>query len=920
MITVKRVKNEDVKSFIKRACRVRVAFNEDVLLDFRDGNVLKTSDYENLDTIENELVTIYRTIKSYEGINIDEEDVPIMDEEDIDEMSDETMIYEENVHEDDVILEDENLNEVNDIVKEHQDNPNQSQDIFAENIQDEDLSLMENVETITFEENLSSDDKEQDLIPMISLESLHLLTEVAIKDGNYSKIDIEKRKDIEKELEKARQTYKEMFEEKQRQAAIINKEINDSVSERKRQIDEEIKLIVSQKQEYSRLIEEFKIELANLEDGYSKLREKLEKGEFSQDVVDMVNKSKILEDKNVKSSELLEFIPVEELKHIYKLKWNVEAYQEYLDFFYTAQYPDRVKSSIETLKTASIESKEEFKELMIKAFPNAKIGEDGKIDYNIERDDPDLAEMRDYISKLEERVNDQDKHPAVIEDKILSMMYERKSSDEIAPLLDELMSNVKNNLITGVFESDKERLESVNIDIIEANAKLENLNKLIIEDEPLNEDLINIDNIRIERLRATSERLADEIDECDIVLAKKDNKARIKNLNQAINKYNMFMLKNLKEKTLYVLDNGENENDPQIAIFNQNIEFSKKTLSDLKELRKELRAENKNNKLFMTVKQAESKKEKLLAEKERVDKSIDELELAKQEKIDNGKYIDTTIVNERKQEIIALEEELDFLGNLKIALNKYTTESLKNNILNYNNPEYFTDKDLDEEEIENNLTDTVTEEVEFEENINDEVFKENLPNQEKDENEFEEIIHEDDLEEIVEEKPAKKGLLSLIKSNKFKKIAVAAMAVIVTGVIALTGMVAHNRHKEAKEKDELKQIAMELENTTENTKVPEKMESVAEVQKEKIEEEKENNKPQNIVDTSRIATTAEAAAKGNFLTEDKIYKERFDDKMIEDIIDMEANGETVYMVVGENGVPIGYTDQVNEIEQTGKVR
>ena len=75
----------------------------------------------------------------------------------------------------------------------------------------------------------------------------------------------------------------------------------------------------------------------------------------------------------------------------------------------------------------------------------------------------------------------------------------------------------------------------------------------------------------------------------------------------------------------------------------------------------ELIEENKKSKKFMTVKMAESKKDKLIGEKESVDKSIEELDLDRQKKIDTGKYIDTRVINQRKKEMLALEEYIDSL-------------------------------------------------------------------------------------------------------------------------------------------------------------------------------------------------------------------------------------------------------------------
>ena len=877
MEKIVRKNGEDIKSFIERICQLRASVDEDFDFDFGNNRDLNTRAYKNMETMAEEIERDFNTM-----VNVFGDDFDIDEEE----------VFAENVHDEDVIAEEtveEDSQDVDDTVESEE----------------------------SFEENITEEENEQTLISTISLESLHLLTQVAMKDGNYPKIDLGSRKDFEKELEEEKASYEALLAEKKSQIKEIKKKIFDDVHKRGKKIKEQMDLIMSEKKECITVLNEFKVELENFEKGIAELREKIEKGELSQEIIDVINKSKILEDESkilkdekVKTSDLTEFLKYEELQEIYKLKWNVEAYQEYIDFFYNKNEVNRINSSVEVLKKSAEAVKEDYKALMLELLPGAKMDENGKIDYDVERDDIDLISMREHILLLEEQIKEQDKHPVIIEDKILALMYERKTPEEITPLLDELMSNVKSPVITESFESDKERLDTVNSEIEEVSEKLEALRTLMADNEPLNEDKINIDNIRIERMKAKSEELAREIEKCDVVLAKRDNKSRIENLNDTINKYNLFMLKNIQEKNLYISNNGEKENDPQIAIFDQNIEFAKKTIVELKELRKELREENKANKLFMTVKQAENKKEKLLAEKAKVDKSIEELDLDRQKKIDTGKYIDTRVVNKRKKEMLALEEELDFLNSLKVALGNYKTEKLRDNVLNYNNPEYFEDRELDEEEkFEENLPDTEKEETVVEENTSEEEI-------------FEENIHESDLEEIIEEKPAKKGLLAFIKTNKFKKMAAAALTVIVTGVIAITGMIGHHKNKEAKE--DIKEIGIELENVTEDTKVPEIMETVAKVEKERIEVEKEDEKDieksKDIVDTTRIADDKYDAARGNFVHVSDENKQYYQNQMIQDIIDMEADGKTVHAIVGHDGTIVGYTDVVNEVEQTGKVR
>ena len=132
------------------------------------------------------------------------------------------------------------------------------------------------------------------------------------------------------------------------------------------------------------------------------------------------------------------------------------------------------------------------------------------------------------------------------------------------------------------------------------------------------------------------------------------------------------------------------------------------------------------------------------------------------EKIDKGEYIDTRLVNKRKKEIRDLEEELELLENLKIALGSHTVQSLQDSILNYNNPDYSNDKDLDEEELfEENLTGIEnTEKDVFEENLpgientEEEVFEENLPDME---NAEEEVFTENIQEGFKERKHYRKS-------------------------------------------------------------------------------------------------------------------------------------------------------------------
>ena len=893
-----RENEEDIKSFIKRASEEKFSTNEDVNLIFGDGITLKTSSYSDVDDVDmlaEKLETEYNTVKSYrveQGFDAQESFEEVIHEDD--------MEYDENIHDED--LEEEIIF----------DESSFSENTTLENDIDDNIIDLDNDDSGFYEENIT-ENKEEDLITTMSLESLHLLTEAAVRDGNFSKIDVSTKKDLVKKLEDAKVEYQVLFEEKKRQTELTKKEIDEAVHKRGKEIKELMDSIIAEKREYSKIMDEYKLELDNLEKGYALLKEKLEKGEFSQEVVDMINKSKVLEDKNIKASNLLEFIPIEELRHIYKLKWNVEAYREYIEFFYRPSDINRLNSSNDIIKNYATSAAEEEKTLILEKFPGAKIDENGNIDYNFERDDHDLIGMRDYITTLEVLVQNFEKHPVVIENKILNMMYERKSSEEIKPLLDELMSNVKSNVITQSFGSDEERLESVNLEINEITEKLDKLRELSLE-EPLNEDMINVDNNRIENLKTTSDELAKEIESCEAVINKKDTKSRIDNLNETLRKYWLFKIENIEQKKLYIANNGEKENDPEIAMFDQNIEFCRKTIENLEDLRKSLIEENDKAKLFMTVKQAEAKKAKLISRKEKVDKSIKELETSKQEKIDNGYYIDTRLVNKHKKEIRNLEEELEFLENLKISLSRHSVESLQDSILNYDNPDYSSDKDLDEEEV-------------FEENLSneetiEESFEENLPDEEIIEEAFDENLQEEDLEEIKDERPAKKGLLAKIKSLSFKKIAAKAIAGLLVVAGVLTG-VNFMKDKEINEvKEDIKETGIELENTIDKATETglEKMESVAKVEKENIEEEKQKEEEKDMIDTSRIASDMYKAADGEFIDENKVNKERFDEKLIEDIVEKEANGETVYMIVGEDGVPIGYTDVVNENVETGKTK
>ena len=883
-----RENGEDIKSFIKRASEEKFSNNEDVNLIFGDGITLKTSSYSDVDDVDllaEKLETEYNTVKSYrveQGFDAQESFEEVIHEDD--------MEYDENIH-------DEEIDE--EIIF---DESSFSENTTFENDIDDIIIDLDNDDSGFYEENVT-ENKEEDLITTMSLESLHLLTEVAIKDGNFSKLNLNEQKDILKELEDAKANYEILLEEKKRQTELTKKRIEEAAHERGRELKELMDSIVSEKREYVKIMDEYKLELDNLEKGYNELKEKLNNGEFSQDVVDMINKSRVLEDKGIKSSELIEYIPVEELKHIYKLKWNVEAYKEYIDFFFP-----NINASVNILKNSVEASKEEEKELILELLPGAKLLEDGNISYDLERDDPELIGMRDYINTLEVIAKNSLKHPVIIENKILSMMYDRKSSDDIKPLLDELMSNVKSNVITESFDSDKDRLESVNLEINEITEKLDKLRKLSLE-EPLNEDMISIDNERIERLKLRSDELAKEIEQCDLVINKKDNKSRIIKLNESIEKYKLFELKNIRERKLYTANNEMKENDPQIAMFDQNIEFCRNTLASLEGLRNDLIFDNKRTKKLMTVKYAEVKKSKLISEKENVDKSVEELEISRQDKIDNGKYIDTRLENECKKEIKDLEEKLDLLNNLKIALSSHTVKNLQDSILNYNNSDY-NNKDFDEDVYEENISDI--------KNTDEEVFDENLFDVEQEEM-FDENIQEEDLEEIIDERPAKKGLLAKIKSLSFKKIAAKAIAGLLVVAGVLTGA---SLMKDKEIKEDIKETGIELENTIDKATETglEKMESVAKVKKENIEEEKQKEEEKDMIDTSRIATDMYKAADGEFIDENIVNKERFDEKLIEDIVEKEANGETVYMIVGENGVPIGYTDVVNENMETGKTK
>lgn len=787
--------------------------------------------------------------------------------------------------------------------------------------QNDDLALSDekkgNSDTYTDTDSSSSSDNndakvvEENQISPLALESLDILTTYVISNNDFDKITLEhKSKFSEERLEEAKKEYELLVEQKHQEYVEKMKNIKNMLKKEReltfssyKEPHNKFNDLISRKEEYNKIVSKYENEKRILEEGIKVFEEKLKNSESIANIVDKINEFKLSENKNFDISDFIKLIPLtqdntlkEELEKIQKLKWNVEAYEEYIDFFYSENYLEEIESEIKSLennkKNINQHLYEKSDELMLEMFPGAKRDENGKISYELERDHPDLIEARNLLSTLDELIKNGPDNPQVISDEILKMMYERKSPDLIEEKLNKLTSYINAETINKSFASEKNLIDKIEKQISDIATELESKKAKLLEKDPLNEDLIATDAKRLDRAILEGKSIENELEQCNITISQQEIKDRISKLDETINTYKEFELKNINEKNRHIILNGESKDDNDLNRFNQNLEFCQKTIASLEKLKAELKQDLRKVSKFANKKMAIDKKAELITKKEANDKLIDELKNEINQKRDSGDYIDVIAKNKMERDIEKLEEKLANLNKVKNSLGSHTIEELKNNILNYNQV-----------------------------NVKEE-FEENLPAEEKGEDEeFEEHFADDVLEEIEEIKPAKKSLKEKIKSLSFKKIAAAAIVTIVTLATAITGAVIHKNNKE---KEELKQTAIELEQTIDKTTTTgvEKMEQIAEKEKDKIEEaKKDQEENQKIVDISRIADDKYDAARGNFQYIENEYEKYYQNEMIQRIVDMQADGKTVHAIVGHDGKTIiGYTDTVNQNTQIEKTR
>lgn len=979
MKKIKQKKSEKITTFLRRAVALKNEKDKDILVDFDNGIVLNTAKFKESKDLYKSLRNEYKSIiesldnnhenvvENVEDSIVNSEVIDVIDNDNEEEIienlpelsvanidvTDETVI--EAIDEEKIDLIGENIVETTEKLIEEEAEKDEIviEPIVEDEILEEEKSKKELIELDFEDEFIEENFQEEEVeelkeaaITIDSIEALKVITSCALANSNVSRADNKEIINLKEKLENEKNNYEQLLEEKldqykdvvaRRDAAAKFETMR--MLEQNAYVDNSIKDLSMQKEEYNKILSEHEREKQLLEEALNELEGKLENSESFNKTVALADNLKLFDSKYYNLTDTLKLLHLsdsnflEDIKKIRKLKWNVDAYQEYIDEIYTSDFIDETDEKIVELENERISQKDVISLLenyMLEVLPGSKIDENGEFSYDLEKDDPQLQEFRDYLASIETKIEEAHSHPIIIQNQILLMMQENAPKEEIESKVNILMSEFDKSFVDFSLNSDKDDIENINKRIEEISKELSTLKSAHASYDYINEDLVYIDKLKLEKLNKKQETIDKQIEKYDSAIYAKRDKEKIKEINAKINNYKKLRQDNINAKNMYILLNGEREDDLQIVRFNETITHCDNVLKDLEYLGKYFKLTNNKSKM-LPLKVLKDRKENLILKREENTKNIQNLEKEIEDKKNSNGYEDVALKNENAIRITNLENELEELTNLRISLTKYSIKDLKNIVLSYDsNKDFELPVSKDDDYLEDNLTTNLSEDISLTETNEEEIIEENInvkienesDNQEiekeniEEENIEEEIL--DELEEVEEFKPAKFNLIEKIRQISFKKLAIAAVTTIVAGAIAISASMAA---KIEKTKEDIKKQAVEYEQVIDNLDeiVVNKIKEIEEENKKNIEQQVEEEKDEeNInveqleedeVDTSRIAITAEDAAKGNFVPEEQINKKYFANDMVQSLNDFDTiDGKNIQTIVGHDGTIIGFTD------------
>jgi len=900
-VSVKQRKNESIDKFIERVLEkqeeketeVEAVFNNEVSL-MVDGRTTKNS-----------------MKRAYENSVTEDDDIELSDDE-LEENISEDLVLEEVSVDEELSLDEEELEE----------------NITEENELEED-ELVENISNAL--NNQAEEFITENKRGTVDLESLDILSNEAMKYSIYRDIDQEQLEFVYESYENMKQELAALRAEKIGDAKAKYETINsftqqniEQKNEFNKRLDERKEFLIKEKEEYERIYNEYENEKQQLENACNELHSLFKEDKEVRrhlEVSNMFNKMENIQESNYDIINGFLKNPVlrrrysEQLKEIAKLKWNVEAYQEYIPVYAKEEEYEKIKEELETIdekKITNDDIKKQTSQYIGKMFEGVTFDENGKPNYNTEND-PEIVELREKISITENFINDMKKHPLTLKKEIAGLMAEGKSPEVIEDKLNELVSNIESSQISVLYDKDKKEVLSVETKIEIINSQISELENKIENDTYIDEDLVAIDADKLNNLKLYKDELDAEIKYCESLLENKKDNDELKSINKKIKKYENMISDIKKQKSKMLLLNK----DADVSNFDKMIENCVEGAKGLVTRKAELIRNNKEKEVkkkgsFYT----EIKLKDLINKRENCENEIVDLEKEIEDKKSNEGYIDFIAKETDLIELEKLKEEKTYLETLKDSMILHNVKDIKTTILNkYQNKEEVEqefvleeDNELTNDEVEPKLEETELSEEELEENISveeDEVVEE----------------FDEELEEIVDYKPLPRRILDKIKSIDFKKAAITAIAGLTIAATVITGALIHRNNNEKKEQEtKARQEAIFTEeDAREATEtLTQKIDAIIEQQEHnEIEDEQiprtesyEIKDDLNTIDYEKIATSADRAASGNFINPDTIYEPSFENAELKEYQD------NIYQVVNNDQV-IGYTvDDSNEIERT----
>lgn len=755
-----------------------------------------------------------------------------------------------------------------------------------------------------------------------SYKSLELLTNYAIISMNLEDITIDEFINIEKTLNEQRKKYEKLLkvkqEERDNKIAKSNAflEMSTKITKvRNENIDNVLEYYRTELDEYEKIKSEYNKEKELLEKSYSDLVEIISKNsaqenlslieEISQFINDGFPKqtayqllSKYGNDLHLPNSIAYEI--VENLQKICKLKWNSEAYEEYIAEFYSESHIEELKNEIEELestKQSDSDIKQMHDEYTFNLFEDSSyIDNDGNISYDIEKYDIDLLNEKSKIKKLENillLIKSGYRHPQMISDEIKKLIEENFDKEQLKEKVNELLRHVdieriKNDNIGQQEKMDAHRKITSLINERNEKEKIYDELKRSHDNEEYKNDINYINDLkRLQKYVNKDKKIDEEIANVTAVNNRKDNIKKFAIANIVIKIKDVEKKKLERKKQKYLKNNNDLSNQDKIDMIDKEITTINELIRKCRNKRKIYYREISRAKGFINKKTLEE----LLNEKEINKKRIKQLIEEINDKKKNYGYIDQDLKLSLEESITDLNNNIKNLENI----GQHTINKLADDVINYDKAKNEK-KELTEEK-KNNI---------------------------------------EELQEIVSVKEPKKGLLDKIRSINFKKImnsALTKIALAVTTVSLGAGIMfgmhqvknddnstknkdldkLNNSDKIVEETEAVKDvnIEQEIENVVNNQN------SDVKIEFEKSEENNENivgtdikdikdfhrgNKVNNnLVDITKLTTNIDASLKHDYINPKNIKVEKFVEENIVGFEVIQRDGQYVRKVYGKNG-------------------